>query len=77
MSTKMCRKVVAGPPHTGRHVSRSSVQFITGFTVHMSRMLLVPGVTTTSPMRTTEGYVLSSAGNYLALQKLPLTGAPR
>ena len=62
MSTKMCRKVVAGPANTGKHVSR---------------MLLVPGVTTTSPMRTTEGYVLASSGNYLCLQKLPLTGAPR
>ena len=62
MSTKMCRKVVAGPQHTGKHVSR---------------MLLVPGLTTSSPMRTTEGYVLSSSGNFLSLQKLPLTGAPR
>ena len=77
MSTKMCRKVVAGPPHTGRHVSRYVCTLYNRFTVHVSRMLLVPGVTTTSPMRTTEGYVLSSAGNYLALQKLPLTGAPR
>ena len=62
MSTKMCRKVVTGPANTGKHVSR---------------MLLVPGVTTSSPMRTTEGYVLSSSGNYLTLQRLPLTGAPR
>ena len=56
MSTKMCRKVVAAPHNTGKHVSR---------------MVLVPG------MRATDGYVLSSSGNYLSLQKLPLTGAPR
>ena len=41
------------------------------------RMLLVPGLQTSNPLRTTDGYILAASGNFLVLQKLPLTGAPR
>ena len=41
------------------------------------RMVLVPGLQTSNPLRTTEGYILAASGNFLVLQKLPLTGAPR
>ena len=44
---------------------------------HISDMLFVPGVITTNPMKTTDGYFLLSSGNFLVLQKIPLTGSPR
>ena len=40
-------------------------------------MVLVPGLQTSNPLRATEGYILAASGNFLVLQKLPLTGAPR
>ena len=62
LSTKMCRKVVTGPHNTHKHISN---------------MMFVPGVLTSNPMKTTDGYFLISSGNFIVLQKLPLTGAPR
>ena len=62
LTTKMCRKVVSGPHNTNKHISN---------------MLFVPGVLTSNPMKTTDGYFLISSGNFIVLQKLPLTGAPR
>ena len=44
---------------------------------HISSMLFVPGVITSNPMKTTDGYFLLSSGNFLVLQKIPLTGSPR
>ena len=40
-------------------------------------MVLVSGLQTSNPLRATEGYILAASGNFLVLQKLPLTGAPR
>ena len=37
---------------------------------HISDMVFVPGVITSSPMKTTEGYFLLSSGNFLVLQKI-------
>ena len=62
MSTKMCRKVISAPLNTSKHVSK---------------MMTVPGIHTSDSVSSSEGYVLSVAGNYLALQKLPLSGSPR
>ena len=62
MSTKMCRQVVTSPLNTNKHVSK---------------MMMVPGVPTSDSVGTTDGYLLSVSGNFLSLQKLPLTGSPK
>ena len=80
MSTKMCRRVVAGPHATNKHISKSALNIfwdLIKIFAGVSRMLLVPGLQTSNPLRTTDGYILAASGNFLVLQKLPLTGAPR